>query len=54
MSKKQFMGYFRNFVIFREGLGHFTAYNKINGEFEVSGDTLKEIELELLDTKDAE
>ena len=48
------MGYFRNFAIFKEDLGHYTAYNKINGEFEVSGDTLKEVIFELLDTKDAE
>lgn len=54
MDKKQRIGYFWKFVIFKEGPGHYVAYNKFNGEFVAAGDTLQEIELALLDIKDAE
>lgn len=52
MSKKEFVEEFGRFRIYREGLGHFVAYNKFNGEFEISGDTLQEVENDLTNNED--
>lgn len=52
MSGKQFVGYFRKFVILREGLGRYAAYNKFNDELVARGDTLQEIEFALLDIEE--